>query len=54
MADIPSHIEIGVTTGPIRGSRKVYVGGLAHEIPSAGATCRPARAAAVRPRSSGA
>jgi hypothetical protein len=28
--------------------------GLAHEIPSAGATCRPARAAAVRPQSSGA
>ncbi|MGB7373902.1 phosphomethylpyrimidine synthase ThiC [Pontixanthobacter sp.] len=26
MADINSHIEIGVTTGPIRGSRKVYVG----------------------------
>jgi phosphomethylpyrimidine synthase len=26
MADIPSHIEIGVTTGPIRGSRKVHVG----------------------------
>jgi phosphomethylpyrimidine synthase len=26
MADIPSHIEIGVTTGPIRGSRKVYIG----------------------------
>ena len=26
MADIPSHIEIGVTTGPIRGSRKIYVG----------------------------
>ncbi|MDN3646362.1 phosphomethylpyrimidine synthase ThiC [Pontixanthobacter aestiaquae] len=25
MADINSHIEIGVTTGPIRGSRKVYV-----------------------------
>ena len=28
MADIPSHIEIGVTTGPIRGSRKVHVGPL--------------------------
>ncbi len=26
MADINSSIEIGVTTGPIRGSRKVYVG----------------------------
>ena len=26
MADINSHIEIGVTTGPIRGSRKVHVG----------------------------
>ncbi|WP_209348431.1 phosphomethylpyrimidine synthase ThiC [Pontixanthobacter sp. CEM42] len=25
MADINSHIEIGVTTGPIRGSRKVHV-----------------------------
>jgi len=25
MADISSHIEIGVTTGPIRGSRKVHV-----------------------------
>ena len=25
MADIPSKIEIGVTTGPIRGSRKVHV-----------------------------
>ena len=28
MADINSHIEIGVTTGPIRGSRKVHVGPL--------------------------
>ncbi|MBB4633506.1 phosphomethylpyrimidine synthase ThiC [Sphingosinicella soli] len=26
MADIPARTEIGVTTGPIRGSRKVYVG----------------------------
>ena len=26
MADIPSKIEIGVTTGPIRGSRKVHFG----------------------------
>ncbi|HTM95905.1 MAG TPA: phosphomethylpyrimidine synthase ThiC, partial [Croceibacterium sp.] len=26
MADISSHIEIGVTTGPIRGSRKIHVG----------------------------
>ncbi|HEY7808092.1 MAG TPA: phosphomethylpyrimidine synthase ThiC, partial [Croceibacterium sp.] len=26
MADINSHLEIGVTTGPIRGSRKIYVG----------------------------
>jgi len=26
MADINSHFEIGVTTGPIRGSRKIYVG----------------------------
>ncbi|RKF18194.1 phosphomethylpyrimidine synthase ThiC [Altericroceibacterium spongiae] len=26
MADINSRLEIGVTTGPIRGSRKVYVG----------------------------
>ena len=26
MADINSPVEIGVTTGPIRGSRKVYVG----------------------------
>ncbi len=26
MADIPSKLEIGVTTGPIRGSRKVHVG----------------------------
>jgi len=26
MADINSHLEIGVTTGPIRGSRKVQVG----------------------------
>ena len=28
MADIPSHVEIGVTTGPIRGSRKISVGPL--------------------------
>ena len=28
MADIASHLEIGVTTGPIRGSRKVHVGPL--------------------------
>jgi phosphomethylpyrimidine synthase len=28
MADIPSRLEIGVTTGPIRGSRKVHVGPL--------------------------
>ncbi len=28
MADIPSQFEIGVTTGPIRGSRKVHVGKL--------------------------
>jgi phosphomethylpyrimidine synthase len=28
MADIPSHLEVGVTTGPIRGSRKVHVGPL--------------------------
>ena len=26
MADINSQFEIGVTTGPIRGSRKIYVG----------------------------
>ena len=26
MADINSPVEIGVTTGPIRGSRKVHVG----------------------------
>ena len=26
MADINSPVEIGVTTGPIRGSRKIYVG----------------------------
>ena len=26
MADINSKFEIGVTTGPIRGSRKVHVG----------------------------
>lgn len=25
MADIPAKTEIGVTTGPIRGSRKVHV-----------------------------
>ena len=28
MADIPSKVEIGVTTGPIRGSRKIHVGHL--------------------------
>jgi phosphomethylpyrimidine synthase len=28
MADIPAKFEIGVTTGPIRGSRKVHVGPL--------------------------
>ena len=28
MADIASHLEIGVTTGPIRGSRKIHVGPL--------------------------
>ncbi|MES2986532.1 MAG: phosphomethylpyrimidine synthase ThiC [Pseudomonadota bacterium] len=28
MADIPARTEIGVTTGPIRGSRKIYVGPL--------------------------
>ena len=28
MADIPSRVEIGVTTGPIRGSRKISVGPL--------------------------
>ena len=26
MADLPSRVEIGVTTGPIRGSRKIHVG----------------------------
>ena len=26
MADIPARTEIGVTTGPIRGSRKIHVG----------------------------
>src|ERR1051325_6369259 len=26
MADIPAKTEIGVTTGPIRGSRKIHVG----------------------------
>ena len=26
MADIPARTEIGVTTGPIRGSKKIYVG----------------------------
>ena len=26
MADINSRLEIGVTTGPIRGSKKIYVG----------------------------
>ena len=28
MADINSRVEIGVTTGPIRGSRKIHVGPL--------------------------
>ena len=28
MADIPSKLEIGVTTGPIRGSKKIHVGPL--------------------------
>ncbi len=28
MADVPAHAEIGVTTGPIRGSRKIHVGPL--------------------------
>ncbi|MGH8080169.1 MAG: hypothetical protein ACREP7_06300 [Lysobacter sp.] len=28
MADIPARTEIGVTTGPIRGSRKIHVGDL--------------------------
>src|SRR5690606_41675260 len=28
MADINSHLEIGVTTGPIRGRRKIHVGPL--------------------------
>src|SRR4051812_23284872 len=28
MADIPAKTEIGVTTGPIRGSKKIYVGPL--------------------------
>ena len=28
MADIPARAEIGVTTGPIRGSRKIHVGPL--------------------------
>lgn len=28
MADIPTRTEIGVTTGPIRGSRKIHVGDL--------------------------
>ena len=28
MADINSRLEIGVTTGPIRGSRKIHVGPL--------------------------
>src|SRR3569623_3571458 len=28
MADIPARTEIGVTTGPIRGSRKIHVGPL--------------------------
>src|ERR1700748_2563455 len=28
MADIPARTEIGVTTGPIRGSKKIHVGPL--------------------------
>ena len=28
MADIPAKAEIGVTTGPIRGSKKIHVGPL--------------------------
>ena len=28
MADIPASTEIGVTTGPIRGSKKIHVGPL--------------------------
>ena len=28
MADLPARTEIGVTTGPIRGSRKIHVGPL--------------------------
>ena len=28
MADVPARTEIGVTTGPIRGSKKIYVGPL--------------------------
>ncbi|MEG3156225.1 phosphomethylpyrimidine synthase ThiC, partial [Sphingomonas sp. RB1R13] len=28
MADIPAKAEIGVTTGPIRGSKKIHVGRL--------------------------
>ncbi|CAN5505497.1 hypothetical protein BH09PSE4_BH09PSE4_11830 [soil metagenome] len=28
MADIPARTEIGVTTGPIRGSHKIHVGPL--------------------------
>ena len=28
MADINSKLEIGVTTGPIRGSKKIHVGPL--------------------------
>ena len=28
MADIPARTEIGVTTGPIRGSKKVHIGPL--------------------------
>jgi phosphomethylpyrimidine synthase len=37
MADIPARTELKVTTGPIRGSRKVHVGPLGvamREIPS--------------------
>ena len=38
MADIPARTEIGVTTGPIRGSRKIYVPSVA--IPGPGVAMR--------------
>ncbi|OYY70639.1 phosphomethylpyrimidine synthase ThiC [Sphingomonas sp. 28-63-12] len=38
MADIPARTEIGVTTGPIRGSRKIHVG--SPNIPGAGVAMR--------------